>query len=439
MHSINQFTGLCRIVACLLLIVTLAGCAAPGAARDQPTGSHQSAVPQYDLSTAQDQIVDFADNYMTTIGNLYTRIERDQGNRPEVRREALRWWLLTARAAMINATDHNPVYGIVNMVILVRLQRHSYTQPWFEQTFGAPAVALADAVMAEQDRRISALADHYLTPTQAEELRVAIEMWLKEQPELKTIGLVRLQDLQVTRGPEETNHASPGSVFGLPFLDPFVSLDPAVREVHQSRLAARQMFYYAQRMPAILRDEAQLLSLDLLAEPRVISALENIDKLNSNAVAFLAISRQLSDDLAKLPANLRAEREKAIEQLSEMLTVQRDAAIQQIALATTKERTAAIEQLSRSVDHVGRDLIDQVAQATAKQRESALQEASSAISGSEHAALADVDAASKAFITRLVVGVCLAGITISVSVALVMLGYRWIASRLLPPKATSRK
>jgi hypothetical protein len=416
----------------LVLLAGVTGCAG-GGARGAPATRQEIAANPNDLSTAQDRLADLADNYVTAIANLYEGVLRDKDTKPEVRREALRTWLVAARAALINATDDNPIYGMMNMVILVRVERHSYAQPWFEQTFGASTAAAARALMAEQDQRITNLAGQYLTSAQADELRMAIDAWLKTRPAIRVVDLVRIGDLQMARSPEQAAKAPSDSIFDVALVDPFGNLAPAVREAYRARLAARRMFFYAQRWPSLLRIETELFCLDLLAEPQVAGRFQDVAKFSTDAAAFAVAFRQFTDDFAKLPDNLKAEREKTVEQLRDTVATQRDAAIKQIAEATAKERSAAIEQVAGSADSVGKALIDRATQAIAKEREATLRDVGTTINTSQRAAITDLDALSKTIVTRLVIALCVTTLFVCVSVAITMLGYRWLASRIASP------
>jgi hypothetical protein len=420
------------VTLCLVLLAGFTGCAGGGAHDERGARQDISANPN-DLSTAQDRLADFADNHITAIGNLYDGLLRDKETTTDARREALRTWLVAARAALINATDDSPVYGMMNMVILVRVERYSCSQPWFEQTFGATTAATARALAAKQDQRITNLASQYLTSAQMDELDRAINAWLKTRPVIRVIDLVRVADLEMARSPEEAAHGPPGSIFDLALVDPFANLAPAVREAYRARLAARRIFYYAQRWPGLLRVEGELLCLDLLAEPQVTSAIQNASTFNTNAAAFNTVFRQFSENVTKLPNDLKAEREKAVEQLRDTLTTQRDAAIKQIAEATAKERSAAVEQVAGSADRLSKDIIDRAVKAVATERDDTLSEVRTIVNTSQRAAVADLDALGKTLVTRLVVGLCVTTLFACVSVALTMLAYRWLAHRTAPP------
>jgi len=361
---------LVRAVVCLTFFAALAGCVGGQSARDRAI-----AVQTRELSTIYERLTNFADDYVTHISSLYTEVLQDNHTPIELRRDALRTWLAAVRAAYINATDDNPLDGLINMVILIRVQRYIYSQPEFERSFGGPHARLAHAMMADEERRVWAFAGEHLTADQTDELRNGIDHWLKKHPSPNVVGLVRLSDIREAR--ETAGKESPGSIFNLAFFDPMA---PTVRELQRTRLAASRMFYYLQRWPIVLRLETELMWADLLAEPQVTGTIEQ----------FL-----------KLPTHVAAE------------------------------RSAAIEQLAASIDHVGQNLVDRIAEATARERAAALRDAGTTINHSQHLVWEDFDAVNKTFMTRLVISLCLAALIIAVTIAMVMLGYRWAIHRML--------
>ena len=53
--------------------------------------------------------------------------------------------------------------------------------------------------------------------------------------------------------------------------DPLAGLDPAVRELTQTRLFAERALYVAQKMPLLLRWQTELLTINTLNQPAVLT------------------------------------------------------------------------------------------------------------------------------------------------------------------------
>ena len=86
---------------------------------------------------------------------------------------------------------------------------------------------------------------------------------------------------------------------------PLSSLDPATRELAQTRLFAERALYVAQKTPTVLRWQAELLSLNTLNLPAVQQLVTNSSELAASAARFAVVAE-------KLPGQLSAEREEIL-------------------------------------------------------------------------------------------------------------------------------
>ena len=81
-----------------------------------------------------------------------------------------------------------------------------------------------------------------------------------------------------------------GSIFSLLYLDPFAGLDPTTIAIEQSRELASRTVAYAERMPTLLRWQAELLALQIARQPdpQVVLADVNRVSLSVESVAKTA-------------------------------------------------------------------------------------------------------------------------------------------------------
>ena len=135
---------------------------------------------------------------------------------------------------------------------------------------------------------------------------------------LRQLGFIALGDAQRRRSAAfatsmtPTGTASTGSVFSFLGIDPLSNLDPAVRELAQTRQLAERAVYYGQRTPKLLGMEVQRLVFELAVMPESVGLLESIGGLSSAAQQTSALAADLPDLLAK-------ERAATIEQLTGIL------------------------------------------------------------------------------------------------------------------------
>jgi hypothetical protein len=142
-------------------------------------------------------------------------------------------------------------------------------------------------------------------------------------------------------------------------LDPLSGLEPAKREVAETRLLGERTLFYAQRAPQIISAQAELLGLRFASMPQVADALEKGDRV-SEAAASLARTA------AGLPEALRNERKNAVEQISDELTKQRQGLVRDLESVeapaermlgefrttadSTKEMSGAVQGAVQSLD-----------------------------------------------------------------------------------------
>jgi len=83
-------------------------------------------------------------------------------------------------------------------------------------------------------------------------------------------------------------------------------LDPAMRQLEQTRYFAERSMFYAQRLPAIVRLQIELLLSEFGAAPETLRLLNNITEFRETAQRF-------NDVLDQLPERLGKEQRQVIE------------------------------------------------------------------------------------------------------------------------------
>jgi len=91
-------------------------------------------------------------------------------------------------------------------------------------------------------------------------------------------------------------------------LDPFAGMDPAVREIAQTRLFAERAMYLAQKMPSVMRWQVELLSLNATQTPAVQQVITNSTEITATLERVATVAE-------KLPDQLKAERVAIVESL----------------------------------------------------------------------------------------------------------------------------
>ncbi len=349
-------------LVCVACLAAMGGCRATSAIF-QPKGDAAGARQGPDPRQVQGATMSFADRYMTATSDVYDRV-RESAPTPAVALEANRAKIRAATGALSNAVNPNPVAGLMDMAIMATLTRENAESAWAGETFGAENAAAIAVVLKAQETDIWDITAVYLKPEQVEELRGLAERWRREHPDQRYVADVRLADF-----PEAAPSGSGGrvaiplanSVLALISLDPFTGLDPAVREVEQSRVLAERMFFYAQRMPVLLAWQADGLSMQFLDEPGITRLLDDTNTVAANTTQFTDAAARFADagvELAgtveRFRADLPAQQAQLVSQLDALIAKERDAALRQAAEEIAAERDAALKQAAAEVSALRR-------------------------------------------------------------------------------------
>jgi hypothetical protein len=324
---------LCFVLAlghCLLAVV---GCSTV----QRLTPREESKVRAAQLQELQLKVMRFADDYTGRISDPIAKLDL-QFTPPDVRLRAHNWRVSQATAAYTIASGANPTINALDMVVLATLSRVVVEDRLLED-YGERARALLDAHRHLEQQSWS-LVDGVLNADQAKEVRTAIDRWRAENPTTRSVAQVRFADfaaLELRRGKEQQES---NSLFGFIGLDPLSNLDPAVRELEQTRQLAERTIYYLQRAPSLLDMEIERLVYQLAAMPEAERTLANIDRLSLAAEAMGQLA-------ARAPEIIASERHAIITELTSALHAEQDRL--QPLLVSVRDVLNAGTQTSQSV------------------------------------------------------------------------------------------
>jgi hypothetical protein len=325
---------LCFVLAlghCLLAAVV--GCSTV----QRLTPREESKVRAAQLQELQLKVMRFADDYTGRISDPIAKLDL-QSTPPEVRLRAHNWRVSQATAAYTIASGANPTINALDMVVLATLSRMVVEDRLLED-YGERARVLLDAHRHLEQQSWS-LVDGVLNAEQAKEVRAAIDRWRAENQTTRSVAQVRFADfaaLELRRGKEQQES---NSLFGFIGLDPLSNLDPAVRELEQTRQLAERTIYYLQRAPSLLDMEIERLVYQLAAMPEAERTLANIDRLSLAAEAMGQLS-------ARAPEIIASERHAIITELTSALHAEQDRL--QPLLVNVRDVLNAGTQTSQSV------------------------------------------------------------------------------------------
>jgi hypothetical protein len=301
------------------MLMTLAASflAACGTQREARRAAEQSQ----DL---QLRVMRFADEY---VGRTKEALLDFQGS-PEARVSAETWKFQQVQAAYTIASGPNPVSNALDMVVLASLSRMVLDDSTVTERYGDRLRPL-QAADRELERDAWSLVKGVLTEAQKAHLRDIISRWRRENPQFRSVAYIRFDDLAKSVGARENAVEGPSagaSLFSVLGLDPLKDLDPAVREIAQTRQLAERSIFYFQRVPNLIEIQGERFSDQVAAMPETQSLIASVDRIS------------LVGDAS----------ERMVQSLPEILDREREALLSQL-MQGFDERTGEIGALSDNV------------------------------------------------------------------------------------------
>jgi hypothetical protein len=266
------------------------------------------------LQILQLSVMRFADEYVGSITQPIRSFQASTDNAAD-RLTAQNWLLSQATAAYTIASGPSPIVNTVDLVVLTTLSRMVIEDAWRGERFGERAALLREAYHRLEPLSLE-LAKGALSADQIVELQHVIVVWREQNPHVTAISYVHFRDVASSMGKPKTGGTDRFSgLFNMLGLDPLSSLDPAVREISQSRELAERTIYYAQRVPNLLDMQIERLTFEFATMPEVTRLLANADQVAGAASTSARV-------VGELPSLLPREREAAIRQLMDAVTVE---------------------------------------------------------------------------------------------------------------------
>jgi hypothetical protein len=328
----------------MLIAAALTGCGT----WSRLTGKDQEAQEQaLRLEQLQQKCQRYADSYagqvLETVGSM-----KKQTSDPHAYHRLLAWQMSQLNAAYTIATGPSPILCQLDFVVLATLSRMVVQDS--PGAFIGDAESPALAMYRELEQEAWTNAANTLTPAQLEELRGLIAKWRERNPKVVLVGFVHFAEFAQSAGVSAEARRKPGSLFGLIGLDPLADLDPAVRQIEQSRLLAERAIFYMQRVPYLMDLQTERIVSQATLSPQVERANANLERASFAMADYARIGDSLPDAFAR-------EREAMIRQISGELFAQQAElrgllAELQTTLAAGSETAAAVDAAVKSLDRL---------------------------------------------------------------------------------------
>jgi hypothetical protein len=235
-----------RARAFVTLIALAVGSSGCNTIRQMTPAARQAAEVKEQMDQLQARAMRFADEYVGRVVEDSSRFIRGEDD-PRIRLAVASWQLTQANAAYGNATGPSPVVNALDLVTLASLSR-MVAEDTIVSRFPETGQQLL-ATHRELEKAAWTLCDEFLTPSQIADLHGILDEWRRQHPTVRTVAFIHFLDFAKQIGrPKPGETARAGGLFAMLGIDPLSGLDPAIREIEQTRALAERTIYYMQRV-----------------------------------------------------------------------------------------------------------------------------------------------------------------------------------------------
>jgi hypothetical protein len=302
------------VLAAALLVVALgSGCRAVKTVVDAPGKTIEGVAslgrerpPTVDPVAVQQELLRLTDELTAqvtvAIGGLKV------GGKPADPANVLQWQIEFGTSTCAIVSGANPVANLFDMTAFITLTRMGLETYWGPQVFGDSAGPLLERCRSAE-HGLWLLTQTVLTPSHQAEFRREVADWFSKNPRPENVVGMRATGLAAQMlSAKKQGSPQLGSLYDQLSLDPLVGLDPATREIAQTRLFAERALYVTQKMPQLLRWQLELLNANALASPVIQQVVANSTQLTAS---FDRVSRVVE----LLPGQVDKQREELIKAL----------------------------------------------------------------------------------------------------------------------------
>ncbi len=297
------------LASCLILSST--GCRVAKGVASLPNQAVQALSPRQqelqstDFATLQTSLIRIGDHFLTRLPPQIQQLQTN--NTPISRPEQLQLHLRFLNETLEITTQPNSLASLIELAAVSTIVRNDLESYWVPQLYGESAVPLLTCLQTLETNSWT-LAQDYLLPDEVQTLQQSIQSWQSENVLTNQPSMLRFSSAILTR---YLNHKKPaksssqGGLLGILQLDPLAGLDPATRELTQTRLFAERATYLLSRMPEVVALQTELLSYRLTQIPEVQQAIAQSGEISESA-------SRLSHTAESLPALIQQERQAVV-------------------------------------------------------------------------------------------------------------------------------
>ena len=334
-----------RLAVVVMLAACVAGCSA---FQNMKPGAREAKLSAQQAHDMQFKVMRFADEYAGGVSESMGRLQKSAVSAEE-RLAVQTWKHQQVESAYTFASGPNWVANAVDMVVLASLTRMVLEGAWVRETYGDRARHVLETHIRLENRAWELVAG-FLTTDQRERLKLIVEEWRRENPDVRAVTYIHFTDFAKSSGATlDSERKRSDSLFSLLRLDPFNALDPAVREIAETRQLAERTIFYLQRAPGLLDMQIERMSYAFAVMPETKALLADLDRISLLGTAAETLVNTLPQTLATERQALIAQLMSEIEARSEAIggVTEQLRATLMAGTDTAKALHATLESLDR--------------------------------------------------------------------------------------------
>ncbi|MCP3902382.1 MAG: hypothetical protein GY715_02005 [Planctomycetes bacterium] len=277
------------------------------------TGGGGRSASRLAVENIQSDVMAFADSYTAVVAQSFDRVATAV---PEERVVLHDIMVRQVQNAITIAAGPNPAGALLDMTVMVTLQRQVVETYWIPERLGEAGQPILDGLKLLEEE-IWAIARRSLDAQQFEALEDLMPVISERYRDQVRVSAIRASDFSDQRRATVARIDGGTSLLQLFQLDPLAGLNPASRELAQIRMLAERTFFWAKRLPMILNWQMQDVILDAFDHP-------DTQRLIDSVTAMTETSNRLGDIVGELPNQFATEREAAVEQITVAIAAERE-------------------------------------------------------------------------------------------------------------------
>jgi hypothetical protein len=322
-----------RIRICLTMLCALAtACtSSPRSDAGKPTPDQvgRPTVTGAEAQGLQSSVMALADTAMQRIASGINLAR--PGTTPEVRRDEMTARLALSSSIVAIAMQPDPVDALADMLTFSTLTADAQRVAAMGKEADSYEARLLRALELN-DAEAWRVAGRWVNEPTRIAFRERILSWQGSRGSAVEVAFVRLAD--VKRGGSTTVESDSGL---------FDSLHAATQQIDQTRLLAERSLFLAQRLPFLMRLQAEVYTGNALATKEAQQTQAQLEQMS-------AIMESVSTLLSGMAQQIANERQAALVDLFGHLETERTAALKQVEQIVDSERQATIEQATAAIE-----------------------------------------------------------------------------------------